>query len=194
MRNDDVVVVVDVQVDFAPGCDGALPVPGADATVPAINKVVGMFSRVIATRDAHPPDHCSFVENNGPFPRHCVIGTEGFQYHPDFNTSAIQVEIRKGTNKDKECFSGFEAGCINLFHAISGGWPVENQRVFVVGWATEYCIQATALDAVRNGFKVYVISDAVAGVTPETSASAVKEMQEAGVIFITSDELERIDD
>lgn len=192
LNKNDVLIVVDPQIDFADDCEGAtLPVPGAGKTIPVINKLMGMFKRVIGTADWHPINHVSFET----WPVHCVAGTIGANWHPDLNADAFQVVVRKGTNKDLECYSGFGAGCINLAHAVWDSWPVDDeQRVFVCGWAEDYCVKATAMDAVKAGFKqVYVVSDAIAGVAPETTAQAVKEMQEAGIKFVTSAELETLE-
>lgn len=179
-----VLIVVDVQNDFCPG--GALAVPHGDEVVPVINRIVAAgFDYAIVTQDWHPQGHCSFIENGGSWPKHCVQNTWGAGLHKDLKLPRLNcVFIEKGNNPAKEAYSGFE------------GTPLEKvlkclnvDKVYVCGLATDYCVKATATDAQKLGFKTYVVLDACRGVNKENSDKAVEEMREAGVKIITSKEV-----
>ena len=105
----DAVVVVDIQKDFCPG--GALAVPAGDEVVPVLNRWIEQAERVgatvVLTRDWHPPDHCSFKSQGGPWPAHCVQGTAGAEYHPDLRIPQIAIYVDKATESDHECYSDF---------------------------------------------------------------------------------------
>ena len=103
------LIIVDFQNQFTPG--GALPVPDGDQISERINQLAasGEFHLVVATRDWHPPDHGSFVTKGGPWPRHCVAGSEGAQLHSALDQRRIDVVIDKGQDPDTEGYSGFAA-------------------------------------------------------------------------------------
>lgn len=128
----------------------------------------------MATRDWHPPNHISFKERGGPWPPHCVQNTPGAEFVVDLPEDAIIIS--KATEPDKEAYSGFEG--TNLAEILR-----ENgvEKVYICGVATEYCVKATALDAVRHGFETYLLSDAVKGINPEDEKKALEEMKRAGV-------------
>ena len=183
----DALVLVDVQNDFCPG--GALPVPEGDRVVPVLNKLLrrgGVLA--VATRDWHPPDHCSFVTRGGPWPVHCVAGTPGAAFHPDLDLGRIEhIVTNKATARDQEAYSGFQGTDLAAF--LRGR---RIRRLVVGGLATDYCVKATALDARREGFEVYLLTDAVRAVNvqPGDGDRAIAEMQAAGVIPITSADIE----
>jgi nicotinamidase/pyrazinamidase len=180
----DALIVVDVQNDFCPG--GALAVPDGDAVVHVINGIAPIFSVVFATQDYHPPGHSSFVEQGGPWPVHCVQGTRGCEFHPKLDTSQFDEVIRKGTELATDGYSGF-AGT-DLADRL---WSRGATRVFIAGLATDYCVRATALEAIENGFETVVVSDAVRAVdvTPGGGAKALDEMAAAGAALVTADRL-----
>jgi nicotinamidase-related amidase len=180
----DALIVVDVQNDFCPG--GALAVPGGDEVVPVINKLMPLFPHVIATQDFHPPGHSSFAERGGPWPEHCVQGSRGAEFHPGLDTSAFDDVVRKGTDPATDGYSGF-AGT-DLADRLQGRGV---ERVFVAGLATDYCVRATALEAMGHGFDTVVITDAIRAVDvkPGDGQAAVEEMRAAGAALVTSDEL-----
>jgi nicotinamidase/pyrazinamidase len=156
----EALLVIDVQNDFTPG--GALGVPGGDAILPRINELIasGRFALVLATRDWHPPDHGSFVTQDppGPWPVHCVRGTHGAELHAGLDRGGIDRIVDKGQDRDTEGYSGFDATGLAQTLRDAG-----IDAVTVVGLATDYCVRATSLDALREGFAVTV--DA-AGVRP----------------------------
>ena len=173
---EEALIVVDMQRDFMPG--GALPVPDGDKIIPRCNEYIREFRKrgalIVATRDWHPQNHVSFKEQGGPWPAHCVQNTPGAEFVVDLPADA--VIISKATEPDKEAYSGFEGTDLAEILRRNGVG-----RVYVCGVATEYCVKATALDAVKHGFETYLLSDAVKGITPEDEERALKEMRKAGV-------------
>ncbi len=172
----EALIVVDMQRDFMPG--GALPVPGGDKIIPRVNRYIEEFrgrgALIVATRDWHPPDHISFKERGGPWPRHCVQGTAGAEFVVKLPKDALIIS--KATEPDKEAYSGFEG--TNLAEVLREKGV---ERVYICGVATEYCVRATALDAVKNGFETYLLCDAIKGINPQDEERALKELRSAGV-------------
>jgi nicotinamidase/pyrazinamidase len=173
------LIIVDVQNDFCEG--GALKVPGASQIIPTINRLMGKFELVIATQDYHPPNHCSF----DLWPPHCVAGTEGAELHEGLMVDSIKHFVKKGTSEDKEAYSGFQETGLSSFLKSRGV-----KTVYLCGLATDYCVNATALDGLTEGFKVFVILDAIRAVSKETGGAAIKEMEDRGVEFVRSDSWE----
>jgi len=188
VRPFDALIVVDMQVDFMPG--GALPVPGGDKVVGRVNDYVELFTRagatVALTRDWHPPNHVSFRTRGGPWPPHCVQNTPGASFHPELRVPREALVISKATDPDREAYSGFEGTELDAELRRRGV-----RRVFVCGVATDYCVKATALDAVRLGHQVFLLADAVRGVNvpPNSVQRALEEMLDAGVVLVEIGEL-----
>src|SRR4051812_8757049 len=153
------LIIVDVQNDFTPG--GALAVPHGDEVLRHINGLAasGEYDLVVATRDWHPPDHGSFSESGGPWPEHCVQGTEGAELHPDLDRGHIDVVVDKGHDPATEGYSAFDGTQLAELLRERGV-----DQVTVVGLATDYCVKNTALDALKEGLRVIVDSTAVRGV------------------------------
>jgi nicotinamidase/pyrazinamidase len=173
-KENDALIIVDVQNDFCPG--GALAVPESDKVIPVINSLIGRFDKVFTTQDWHPADHVSFKSRGGIWPPHCVAGTPGAELHPDLKASDA-IHILKGTERDKEAYSGFHGTDLASRLRRSGV-----TRIFVGGLATDYCVKNTVLDGRKAGFEVVVVSDAVKGVNvnPHDSEKAISEMSDAG--------------
>ncbi len=171
----DALVMVDVQNDFCPG--GALAVKDGDRVVKPLNRAQKFFRHIFATRDWHPEDHCSFMGRGGPWPPHCIQNTHGAKFHPDLETSRAYV-ISKATKRDKDTYSGFQGTDLEARLKREGV-----KRVFVGGLATDYCVRASALDALACGFAVVLLEDAARGVDvqPGDNEKAVAEMREKGV-------------
>jgi nicotinamidase/pyrazinamidase len=171
------LIIVDFQNDFTPG--GALAVPEGDAIADRLNELAASdeYDLVVATRDWHPPDHGSFAERGGPWPVHCVQGTEGGELHPALDRTRVDVVVDKGQDPGTEGYSGFEN--TNLAELLRSRGIGE---VTIVGLATDYCVKNTALDALRHGFQVTVDSTAARGVEVERGDSerALAEVREAG--------------
>ena len=186
--NHSALILVHVQNDFCPG--GALPVKEADTIISLINDYINLFRSkglpVIATRDWHPPDHCSFKEQGGMWPVHCVQGSRGAQFRADLHIPNGSLIISGATNPKKEAYSTFDG--------TSLGDHLEDMGVktlFIVGLATDYCVKQTVLDARQLGFRVIVLEDAIRGVNlhPDDSKSALKEMVSAGAFKANASDL-----
>jgi nicotinamidase/pyrazinamidase len=171
----EALVIVDFQNDFTPG--GALAVPEGDAIAGHVNELIasGRFDLVVATRDWHPPDHSSFAAQGGPWPEHCVAGTDGAQLHPALDAARVDVIVDKGTDPGTEGYSGFDG---TELAALLRDRQVD--RITVVGLATDYCVRATALDALGEGFAVTVDAGGARGIDAAGSARALDEVRAAG--------------
>jgi nicotinamidase/pyrazinamidase len=142
---------------------------------------------VVATQDWHPESTPHFAKDGGPWPVHCVAGTWGAELHPDLALPGDTPRVRKGTNGE-DGYSGF-----TMRDPVSGETIATEleallrdagvDRVVVVGLATDYCVKATALDAVRLGFATEVLTDAIGAVdvAPGDGERALAEMRDAGV-------------
>jgi nicotinamidase/pyrazinamidase len=173
----EALLIIDFQNDFVPG--GALPVEDGDAIAPRVDELLdsGRFDLVVATRDWHPADHASFVEQGGPWPPHCVQGTEGAELYPSLDRSRIDYIVDVGAGQEDEGYSGFEKS--DLAEILRRH---EIDAVTVVGLATDYCVRATALDALREGLATTVDRAGVRGidVEPGDSERALAEVEAAG--------------
>lgn len=171
------LLIIDFQNDFAPG--GALPVAGGGEIAPRVRELVesGDFDVIVATRDWHPPNHESFEAQDGPWPPHCVQGTPGAEFHPSLDREAIDIVIDAGYEPQLEGYSGFEETELERVLRERG-----IERVTVVGLATDYCVRATAHDALRLGFDVVVDRAGIRGidVEPGDSERALAEVETAG--------------
>ncbi|HNR31845.1 MAG TPA: nicotinamidase [Candidatus Hydrogenedentes bacterium] len=188
VQDTDAIIVVDVQNDFCPG--GALPVTDGHLVVAAINHIIPKFHRAVYSRDWHPRDHCSFHEppdyRDGSWPEHCVEDSPGAEFHGDLIVPMDALVVSKGMNRDKEAYSAFD-GEPDLVEKLQG-WGI--QRLFVTGLATDYCVRATALDALGHGFDTYLVADGCRGVARETEEAAIEEMRAAGVHMVRSGDFE----
>jgi nicotinamidase-related amidase len=173
----EALLIIDFQNDFTPG--GALAVEEGDRIAGRVNELAAdaRFELVVATRDWHPADHGSFAEQGGPWPPHCVQGTEGAELHPALDRAAVDVVIDKGTDPGTEGYSGFEGTTLGELLRQRG-----IDRVTVVGLATDYCVKNTALDALRQGLGVTVDGEGVRGVEVNEGDSerALDELRAAG--------------
>ncbi|WP_407552787.1 isochorismatase family protein [Streptomyces sp. Pv4-95] len=182
------LIVVDVQNDFCEG--GSLAVAGGADVAAAITDLVGQatggcYRHVVATRDHHidPGDHFSdHPDYEHSWPAHCVAGTEGSGFHPNFApavaSGAIEAVFDKGAYT--AAYSGFEGTDEN--GTLLADWLRERQvtEVDLVGIATDHCVRASALDAVRAGLRTHVLLELTAGVAAHTTERALAEMRAAG--------------
>jgi nicotinamidase/pyrazinamidase len=176
------LIVVDVQNDFCEG--GSLAVAGGSDVAASLSSIVGSYDHVVATKDHHidpgahfgnPPD---FVDS---WPVHCVVGTGGVEFHPSFDTGAVEAVFTKGEHA--AAYSGFE-GSTGSEGLASWLRTRGVTAVDVVGIATDHCVRATALDAVREGFATTVLLDHTAGVAATTVSTALDQMRDAGVTLV----------
>ncbi|MGW1230016.1 isochorismatase family protein [Streptomyces sp. NPDC001478] len=184
------LIVVDVQNDFCEG--GSLAVAGGADVAAAITDLIGEaqpgYRHVVATRDHHidPGDHFSASPDfEHSWPAHCVAGTEGVGFHPNFApavaSGAIDAVFDKGAHA--AAYSGFEGLDENGVGLAQWLRAHEVTEVDVVGIATDHCVRATALDAVREGFGTHVLLELTAGVAEATTERALAELREAGVVL-----------
>jgi len=182
------LVVVDMQEDFCEG--GSLPVTGCREIVSKINKYVDYFQKagltIVATRDWHPPNHVSFKERGGLWPAHCVAGSKGAQFVKELKLPEDVIVVSKATDPDTEAYSAFTLTPLHYILSTRGV-----KRLFVVGVATDYCVKETAMEALKLGYEVVVLTDAVAGVSEETSKKALDELVSEGAILASEEDLAR---
>ncbi len=199
------LLIVDVQNDFCPG--GALEVPRGDEVVPVINTLNKKFDAVIQTQDWHPKEHWSFASSHKekePFgttelnygeqvlwPDHCVQQTKGAEFHPDLDTQPTQLIIRKGFRKSIDSYSAFYENDQETPTGLTGYLDDRDiDTLYVTGLATDFCVKWSVLDGIKEGFKVYVVEDAIRGIDVDGSLKqALDEMKKAGAKFVTSDKL-----
>ena len=203
------LIIVDIQKDFFPG--GSLTVAGADEIVPLINKLRYTLDPfvVFLTKDWHPADHCSFADNHYTelgtcllekivlptgeeqilWPRHCVKGSSGADFHTDLNVKINDRIVIKGLRADTDCYSAF--GSAPRLHGsrvevttLDGLlYSCGIKEVFIVGLAFDHCVKATAIDAVKLGYKTTVIREATRAMSAQAAIIAEAEMIAAGVII-----------
>jgi len=192
------LIIVDVQNDFCPG--GALAVPYGDEVVAPINRLIRRFFEnklsIFASRDWHPEITTHFNTYGGIWPPHCVRGTEGADFHKKLLLPYSSIIVSKGIGADENAYSAFD-GDMAVFADFDPlrGWHdslsfrfeeilqhLEVGALYVCGLATDYCVKATVLDALKLGFKVYLLEDACRAVNlkPTDGADAIKEMKVAG--------------
>ena len=186
--------IIDVQNDFTEG--GALGVDGGAAVAAGVTELLrehpDRYDVVFASRDWHDGDNDNgghFATDEAPnfvetWPSHCVAGTEGADYHDALDESLIDVHVRKG--QGKPAYSLFEGVTLDNETVDEALERLGVTSVDVVGIATDYCVLASALDALESGRRVRVLTDLVAGVAPESSLAALRRLEAAGVTLTTS--------
>ncbi len=205
------VIVVDVQGDFTTWKNGSLAVNGTDSVfVQQVEEATKTLAKegfsIFGTQDWHPADHISFYTNHPdkkPFelikidgrnqvlwPPHCVQGTENARVLVDNNL--FLAIVKKGKDPRFDSYSGFQddGGAKTEMDQILKRNGIK--KVVVYGIATDYCVKATAIDALAAGYDVMVIEDLCRGVAPKTSEAALKEMKAKGITLIPSFDLEKI--
>lgn len=182
------LIAVDVQNDFFPG--GALPTPQGDSIIDPMNRLIGVFEHkalpVVATRDWHPEDHCSFEAQGGPWPPHCIHGTEGAAFHPRIRFPDDAIVVSKATAREREAYSGFEG--TDLAGELR---EREVTSLIIGGLATDVCVKHTVLDGLEEGFEVSVVQEAVSAVeaAPGDRRRALEEMISNGARLVSIDDL-----
>jgi nicotinamidase/pyrazinamidase len=192
----DALLIVDFQNDFTPG--GALPVAEGDRIAGPINELLDSFDLVVATRDWHPLDHGSFAgvevdpadwrgaDPPSIWPVHCAQGTAGAELHPALDQAKVDVVVDKGQDPNSQGYSAFQDTRLGDLLRERGV-----ERLYVTGLATDYCVKQSVLDALRQGFDVTVVDDAVRGVDVQAGDSerALEEMEAAGADRASSAEV-----
>ena len=190
------LLVIDVQNDFCPG--GSLAVAGGDAIVPLINKLAGDYQHVVLTQDWHPADHSSFASQHkdaAPFtqiempyglqtlwPDHCIIGSQGSEFHDGLDLPNAELIIRKGFRQAIDSYSAFFENDHKTPTGL-GGYLKERgiTKISMVGLAFDYCVRYSAEDAHKLGFEVEVIEAATRAIDPGTAAATKKSFIERGI-------------
>lgn len=193
------LLVIDVQNDFCPG--GALAVPEGDAIVSEINGLMDDFDAVVLTQDWHPAGHSSFASSHsdkepfevtempyGPqvlWPDHCIQGSDGAGFHADLRTDADLI-LRKGFRSSIDSYSGFFENDRETPTGLEGYLRTRGiSQLTLVGLATDFCVNFTAVDAASLGFQVTVKLDACRAIDLDGSLSAaLQAMREAGVTLV----------
>jgi nicotinamidase/pyrazinamidase len=180
----DALIVVDVQNDFCLG--GSLAVPDGDAVVPILDEYMERANDagipIFASRDWHPEHTRHFVAEGGPWPPHCVQGTSGAEFHPELRLPAGAVVVSTGMSSDDQGYSAFEGLVPDGQSLADALHTLGVDHVYVGGLATDYCVRATVLDAIKDGFAVSLLVDAIRAVDvqPGDGERATNEMLIAG--------------
>jgi nicotinamidase/pyrazinamidase len=190
------LLVVDIQNDFCPG--GALSVPGGDKIIPVLNKYIKLFSKkgfpVFASRDWHPKKTKHFKKHGGVWPSHCVHGTKGAAFHPKLKLPKNAIMLYKGMDPKKDSYSCFHAYNSDdvRFNKVLRNMGIK--EIFIGGLATDYCVRWTAKDALKRGYKIRVLLDAVKGVDLKAgdSQKALKEITRRGAKKVTYQKVSKI--
>ena len=192
----EAILVIDVQTDFCPG--GALAVAGGDEIVAPINALVPEYAVRVFTQDWHPADHLSFASQHGaePFtttempygtqvlwPDHCIIGSDGAGFHADLDTRPADLIIRKGFRREIDSYSAFFENDQTTPTGLEGYLKSRGvEKVTLVGLATDFCVNFSAIDAAKLGFDVTVKLDACRAIDLDGSLdAALSGMEAAGV-------------
>ena len=203
MKRDDrdILVIVDLQMDFCPG--GALAVPQGDQIVPLVNRLAAEFAHVVLTQDWHPRGHSSFASSHSarqPFdtidlsygqqilwPDHCVQGTTGAAFHPDLDVPHAELVLRKGFRTAIDSYSAFFENDRRTPTGLVGYLKERRfERVTLCGLATDFCVFYSAIDGHQAGFEVTVVTGACRGINIDGSLSqAMRAMNEAGVTLLS---------
>lgn len=202
------LLVIDLQRDFCPG--GSLAVDRGDSIVPAVNAAAAAFPKVVATGDWHPPGHVSFAsshpgkkeletvslggEDQRLWPDHCLAGSRGAEFHPDFNLTPVNLILHKGTSIDLDSYSAFFENDHKTATGLQGYLnDLGIEELYISGLATDYCVFYTVMDALALGFKVKIIREAVAGVDypPGSADRALGEMEIKGAVITKLEEIIR---
>jgi len=186
----DALILVDIQNDFLPG--GSLAVADGNEILPVINKYIKLFQArnlpVVATRDWHPEDHCSFKKSGGIWPDHCIAGTEGAQFSNELKLPSNTLIISKATDSDSEAYSGLDHTELDDELKKRGV-----KQVWVGGLATDYCVLNTVKDFLHLSYTVILLHDAIRAVNvhPDDGTRAEKEMIDNGAVPLTLNEIRK---
>ena len=182
----DALLIADIQHDFLPG--GALGIAEGDKIIPVLLNYVKRFESqglpIIATRDWHPPNHCSFQERGGIWPVHCVAGSRGAEPPSTFLLPPATTIIHKATSPQAEAYSAFEGTQLHAHLQAAGV-----QRLFIGGLATDYCVLNTVKDAIRLGYRAVLLVDGIRPVDVNDGRAAEEEMIRLGAVPLRFEDL-----
>jgi nicotinamidase/pyrazinamidase len=198
------LIIVDIQNDFVSG--GSLEVPFGEQIIPLVNELSTRFDMVVATQDWHPSSHKSFASNHHEkkafdkiilggldqvlWPDHCIQGSSGAAFHHDLDMNRVEAIFRKGMDPDIDSYSGFYDNGHKKSTGLDGYLKARGvNEVYVCGLAGDYCVYFTAKDALKTGFKTYVIEDATRSINNKDFANAKDDIRKAGGKIINSDQI-----
>lgn len=187
----DALVIVDVQNDFLPG--GALAVDQGNAILPVLNACIDLFRRkglsIYASRDWHPASHCSFLAQGGTWPPHCIAGTSGAAFPAGLELPDTAIVVSKAVSENQDAYSAFQGT-----HLADDLRRDRKKRLFIGGLATDYCVLHTVLDALKEGFRVVLLSDAIKAVNvrPGEGDAAIATMLRSGAVPILAGMIEGV--
>ncbi|OQW32841.1 MAG: nicotinamidase [Nitrospira sp. SG-bin1] len=183
LTTSDALLITDIQRDFLPG--GTLAISGSETVLPILDNYVRQFQArhlpMFMTRDWHPPDHCSFQPQGGPWPPHCVAGLPGSLPPSSFMTPPSAVIIYKAIDRDQEAYSAFHGTALDR-HLRA----LKVRRLFIGGLATDYCVLNSVKDARILGYDVCLLADAIKAVNlrPDDGRRAEEEMIRLGAVSV----------
>lgn len=187
-RPGDALIIADIQNDFLPG--GALGIAGGDRIIPALQAYITRFQShnlpIVLTQDWHPVNHCSFREQGGPWPVHCIAGSLGSLPPSNFSAPPTAIIVRKAMSPEKEAYSAFQDTTLHGQLRAQGV-----RRVFVGGLATDYCVLNTVKDALALGYGVCLLLDGIQAVNRHSDAGqkAIDEMIRLGAVPVRLENL-----
>lgn len=194
MKLKKALLIVDVQNDFCPG--GALAVPEGDKIIPTLNKYIKIFSQkklpIFASRDWHSIKTKHFKDFGGVWPVHCIYNSQGAAFHPKLKLPKETIILSKGMDPEKDSYSAFQAEDKNGMVLLNLLKILGVNEIYVGGLATDYCVKFSVIDALKQGFKVKLLGDAIKGVNlkPQDSENAIKKMVEKGAKKIILKDME----
>ncbi len=177
----DALLVIDMQNDFLPG--GSLGVPQGDRVIAPVNALIELYHAhglpVYASRDWHPGDHCSFADQGGPWPPHCVAGSEGARFSSELRLPDDAIIVSKADSQAQDAYSAFNQ--TGLARSMRAGGIT---RVSVCGLATDYCVLNTVLDGIDAGFDILLAHEAMRAVevNPGDGDRAIARMLTLGAV------------
>lgn len=175
---DAALIVVEPQNDFTEG--GAIPAQNASEAIKVINKIIPFFQYVIASKDWHPPDHCSFEK----WPIHCIAGTIGSEFHFSLDQRNIRAIIHTGVERNDDAYSIFEN------RHLEAMLRADNiKSIYITGFVLDICVYETAASAVALGFDTYIVLDATKPAYPDQMEETMAKIRDAGIKVINSDDL-----
>lgn len=176
------LLIVDVQNDFIKG--GALAVPDAELVIPVINELMEKFEIVLASQDWHPASSVHFQK----WPVHCVAESKGAEFPTNFHREKINQIFYKGTRNQDDGYSAFEATNISLVDYLKQRGIT---KLYICGIALEFCVKSSALDALKEGFEVYLIRDAIANFSKDEQEITREylELEKSGAKTVLANEI-----
>jgi len=194
MKLKKALLIVDIQNDFCPG--GALGVPEGDKIVPVINKYIDIFRKkklpIFLTRDWHPIRTKHFKDFGGFWPLHCLQNTKGAAFHPKLKVPKDAILLYKGMDPKEDAYSSFHAEDEKGTRLLKLLNMQGVKEIYIAGLATDYCVRFSTRDAIKYGFRVKILMDAIKGVNlkPRDCEKAIKEMVKKGAKKITLKDME----